>query len=70
MHGCAPAAHLALMRALVVVIGQPFIEIGLHLVDGPVNLAPERDLVKLVENRLVEALADAVGLWMIPPASK
>ena len=58
---CA-AAHLALVRALVVVISQPGSEIGLQFLDGLGDLAPERDLGKLVEDRLVEALANAVGL--------
>lgn len=52
------------MRAVVVVIRQPFIEIGLQLFNGAIYLAPERDLVKLLQNGLVEAFANAIGLRM------
>src|SRR5262245_39814540 len=50
------------MWALLVVIDEPRIEIGLQLVDPPVELLAERHAVELVEQRLVEALADAIGL--------
>ena len=52
------------MRALVVVVGDPIIQIGLQLFDAAIYLAPERDLVELLQNRFAEALADAVGLRM------
>ena len=50
------------MGAVVVVVRQPVIQIDLQLLDGLVNLASERDLVELLQDGLVEALADAVGL--------
>ena len=50
------------MRALVVVVMQPFIQIGLQRVDAVIELLAERDLVELLQDRLVEPLADAVGL--------
>ena len=50
------------MRALVVLVGDPVIQVGLQLFDAAIDLAPERDLVKLLQNRFVEALGDAVGL--------
>ncbi|TCS36782.1 hypothetical protein EDC30_1051, partial [Paucimonas lemoignei] len=53
------------MRALIVVVSQPFIQIDLQLFNRSVNLAPERNLVKLLQDRLVEALANAVGLRMV-----
>ena len=50
------------MRALVVVVMQPFIQIGLQRVDAVIEFLAERDLVELLQDRLVEPLADAVGL--------
>ena len=62
MERCTPAAHLALMRTLTIVVTDPRIQIPLTLVDGSVYFAPECDLVELLKNSFVEALADAVGL--------
>ncbi len=56
------ATHFALMSALVVVVEQPFIEIGLQCIDAVIEFLAERDLVELLQHCLVEALADAVGL--------
>ena len=50
------------MRALVVVVVQPVIEIGLQLFDGLEDLFAERDLIELLQNCLVKALADTVRL--------
>ena len=50
------------MRALVVVMMQPFIQIGLQRVDSVMELLSERNLVELLQDRFVEPLADAVGL--------
>ena len=50
------------MGALLIVLSDPVIKIGLKLLDRPVDLAPERDAIILVERRLVETLDDAVGL--------
>lgn len=61
MHRRPAAAHLALMRALAVVVIDPVVQIRLQLVDGPVDLAPERHLVELLQDGLVESLADAIG---------
>ena len=65
MHWGAPTAHLALVSARVVVIRHPIIQIDLQLFNGLVNLAPECYLVELLQDSLVEAFADAVGLWMV-----
>ena len=43
---------------------QPVIQISLQFHDGLVNLAPERDLIKLLQDGLVEACADVLGLRM------
>lgn len=53
------------MRAVVVVVGQPFIQVDLQFFDRTIDLAPERYLIELIENRLVEALADTIGLRMV-----
>jgi hypothetical protein len=50
------------MGALLIVLSDPVIKIGLELLDRPVYPAPERDAIKLVERRLVKAFDDAVGL--------
>lgn len=50
------------MRALVVVTVQPFIQIGLKRVDAVIELLAERDLVELLQDGLVEAFANAIGL--------
>ena len=56
------AAYFALVRAFVVVMLQPFIEIGLQRFDGFIELFAERDLIKFLQDRLVEPFADAVRL--------
>ena len=48
--------------ALVVVVVQLFVQIGLQRVDALVEFLAERDLVELLQDRLVELLADAVRL--------
>ena len=50
------------MRALVVVMMQPFVQIRLKCFDAVVKLLAERDLIELLQDRLMEPLADAVCL--------
>ena len=50
------------MGPRVIVFRNPGIQIDLQLVDRTIHLLAEGDTVELVEHRLVEALADAVGL--------
>jgi len=64
LHGRPAAAHLALVRPLRVVFVQPGVQIGLQLFQRVIQLAPERNLVKLVQYGLVEPFADAVRLRM------
>ena len=45
---------------------QPLIQIGLQRVDAVVKLLAERDLVELLQDRLVEPLTNAVGLRRLP----
>ena len=48
-----------------IVFCNPTIQVGLQLVDRTIHLLAEGDAVELVEHRLVEALADAVGLRVL-----
>ena len=50
------------MWPLLIVVNKPFIQIGLQLLERLVNLLSESDLIELLENCLVETLADSVGL--------
>ena len=52
------------MRPLHVVFVQPDVQIHLQLFQRMIQLATERNLVKLVQNRLVESFAYPIGLWM------
>ena len=56
------ATYFALMRALVVIVMQPFVEIGLQRVDAVKKFLAERDLIIILQDRLMEALAHTVGL--------
>ena len=53
------------MRPALIVIDQPGIEIGLQLVNRVIDLFAERDPVKLIQDRAMEALADSIGLWAL-----
>lgn len=50
------------MGTIVIVISQPIIQVGLQFFDGSVDLSPERDLVKSLQDRFVEAFANSIGL--------
>lgn len=50
------------MRSLVVVVAHPLVEVCLQCLDGLIEFLAECHLVKLLQNRLVEAFADCVGL--------
>ncbi len=62
-HRCATTARLSLMGALLIVIHQSFIQIDLQALQVRVALLSEGNLVELLQDRLVESLADVVGLW-------
>src|SRR5215470_20317935 len=62
VHRRLAEAPAALMGPLLVVFDNPGIEVGLQLVDRPIDLLAERHPVELVEDSAVEALADTVGL--------
>lgn len=56
------ATHFALMSSFGIVVAQPFTQIDLQFRNGLIDLLAECDLVKLLQGRLVEPLADTVGL--------
>ena len=61
--GCSAATHFSLMRAVVVVVMQLFVEIGLKHIDAVIEFVAERDLIKLLQDRLVDSRANTLGLW-------
>ena len=50
------------MRSSLIVFDDPSVEIGLQLVDHPVDLLAESHPIELIQHGAMEALADAVGL--------
>src|SRR5262245_37648822 len=54
----------------LIVFAHPQIEVGLQLLDRTIHLLAERNTVEFVEHGLVEALADAVGLWALGLGSR
>ena len=48
------------MRAVMIVVVKPRIEIGLQFFECRVDLLAEGHLVKLLQDRLVETLADTM----------
>ena len=50
------------MSTLCVVLCDPLVQVGLQRFEVAVDFLAKRDLVKLLQHRLVEALADAIGL--------
>lgn len=52
------------MGSLLVVLLQPVVQVGLQLVQRPIDLLPERHPIKFVQHRLVEPFTDPIGLGM------
>ena len=50
------------MCSFIIVVFQSFVQIGLQLIQIAIELLAERDLVELLQDRLVETLADPIGL--------
>lgn len=55
------------MWSLIDAAFDPSIDICLHSLDGFLELFAKRDLVKLLEHRLVEPFADPIGLRASAP---
>ena len=53
------------MGAVVIIVFDPRVQVGLQVSERRIDLAPKRHLIELLQDRLVKALADAVGLRMI-----
>ena len=53
------------MGPALIVFDQPGIEVGLQLIDRPIDLLAERHPIKLVQDGAMKALADAVGLRVL-----
>jgi hypothetical protein len=51
------------VRSLLWYVSQG-VQIRLKTIQIIVNLAPQRGLIELLKDRLVEALADPIGLWV------
>ena len=62
LHRRSPAAHLALMGSFIIVVFQPGVQILLQFFQTAIEFLPERHLVELLQDRLVETLADPIGL--------
>lgn len=53
-------AHFSLMSSLFVVILKPLIQVSLEFFAGFINVFPECRLVKLIQDCLMEPLADPI----------
>ena len=62
LQGRTSFTDFALMGAFIVVVIDPLVQVDLQLLDGLVNFLAECDLIELLQDGLVEPLADAVGL--------
>ena len=62
LHRGLAKAVLAAVRACLIVLLQPSIQVGLEFVKGVVDFLAKGDLVELLQYGLVEAFADAVRL--------
>jgi hypothetical protein len=65
LHRRLAKAVLAGMRALFIVVLHPGMYIGLQLFQRAIYLASEGGGIELILDRLMEALADAVGLGSV-----
>lgn len=50
------------MSPFIILVGHPLVKIGLQLLHALVDLFPESNLVKLLQDRLMKPLADTVSL--------
>ena len=52
------------MCPLYVIVSQPFIQVFLQLLKRLIQLAPERNLIKFLQDGLMETFTDAICLGM------
>lgn len=64
LHGSPSRAHFALMGSLGVVAVYPCVQISLKFFQRLIQLSPEGNLIKLIQNRFVEQFTDAICLRM------
>jgi hypothetical protein len=50
------------MCSFIIVVFQPFVQIGLQLFNVAIEFFAERNLIELLQDRPMKALADPVGL--------
>ena len=50
------------MWSIVIVLGQPRVQVSLQVLEPIIELLPKRDAIKLILDGAMETLADAVGL--------
>jgi len=61
-HRRSPTAHFPLVRAFIVVRVDPLVKIRRQLFRSCVNFITGSDLIELIQDGLMEALADPVRL--------
>ena len=61
-HRRPAVAHFTLVGSFIIVINEPIVQVFLQGADIRIQFFTESHLIKLLQNRLVEAFADAVGL--------
>ncbi len=52
------------MGAVLIILLEPALQVGLEFLQRAIDLLAERDPIELVQQCLVEALTDPVGLGM------
>lgn len=62
LHGRPAFTDLFLMRAVIFVVIDPFVEIFFQHVDAVTDLLAKRHLIEILQDGLLEPLADTVGL--------
>ena len=62
LHGSPSRAHFTLSLGVVAIY--PYIQVGLKLLQRLIQLSPEDNLIKLIQNSFVESLTDAICLRM------
>ena len=63
MHWSFSVTIFSTMRALLIVIPHPLVEIPLKHFNGVIDFFAECNLIKLIENDFMESFANAIGLW-------
>lgn len=70
LHRGLTEAAAPLMGPRLIGVLHPLIEVGLQLLDAPVDLLAEGDAAELIEQRIVESLTDPVRLRVLVPVTR